>query len=130
MKDNPKSIPGRKKFAFSVMPFNVLVEVSLAMLEGALKYGRFNWRTGPPIRVSDYLDALMRHVTAYAEGQDIDPDSGRHHLVKAAATLFVLIDSILCGRVVDDRAPPASADCAWIDEANTAAAGLREKHSQ
>ncbi|MFN7882785.1 MAG: dATP/dGTP diphosphohydrolase domain-containing protein, partial [bacterium] len=41
---NPKDAVGTKKVSFSVLPWRVLVNVALAMMEGALKYGRHNYR--------------------------------------------------------------------------------------
>lgn len=47
----------------------------------------------------------MRHLMAWWEGQDFDPDSGMNHIVKAITSLVVLRDAMLQGKVEDDRAP-------------------------
>ena len=57
------------------------------------------------MKVSVYYDAAMRHLMSYWEGEDIDPDSGLPHIVKAIACLFVLRDSMLLGNYTDDRPP-------------------------
>jgi hypothetical protein len=44
---NPKDVIGSKKPAMSVIPAGVLFEVGLAMMEGAAKYGRHNFRATP-----------------------------------------------------------------------------------
>lgn len=129
MSENPKAAPGRRKFDFSVLPFRVIAELSVAMLEGALKYGRFNWRTCEPILVSTYIAALNRHITCFVEGENIDPDSGRHHLIKAMATLVVLFDAWLFGNVVDDR-PPPQPNQDWQAELNEATTALRERYPE
>lgn len=72
---NPKISVGVAKVPFSTLPTQVMAEVGLAMMEGALKYGRHNYRKAG-CRASVYYDAAMRHLTSYWEGQDIDPDSG------------------------------------------------------
>lgn len=100
----PKSEVGSKKVNWSALPFDVLAEVSLAMVEGAVKYGRHDYRV-MKCPHSDYFDATMRHQTAWFEGQDIDPDSGRHHIDKAIASLIVLRASMLAGTDIDDRPP-------------------------
>jgi len=41
---NPKDACGTKKVPFSVLPWQVLAEIGLALLEGARKYGRHNYR--------------------------------------------------------------------------------------
>lgn len=102
---NPKDIVGSKKPPLSAVPFPVLYEVGAGMLEGALKYGRHNYRS-IGVRSSIYFDAAMRHLVDWWEGQSIDPDSGIHHVSKAIATLMVLRDAQLRGLCTDDRPPP------------------------
>lgn len=112
-----------------------MAEVGLAMLEGALKYGRHNYRT-VGVRASVYYDALLRHVTQWWEGQDIDEESGLSHLVKAIACLVVLRDSQLMGNWSDDRPPRYRSDSAcgetakWVKELNEKAASLIEKYPE
>ena len=122
---NPKDAIGIKKVPFSTVPAPVIAEVGLAMLEGACKYGRHNYRA-IGVRSSVYYDALLRHMSAWWEGQDIDPDSGLSHLVKAMACLVVLRDAELIGKMVDDR-PPKHEDN-WQKILNDKAAELLEKY--
>lgn len=119
---NPKDAVGSKKVSMSHVPASVMLEVSLAMQEGAGKYGSFNW-ADKPIRVRAYYDALMRHMAAWIEGEDTDPDSGLPHVVKALATLVVLRDAQRRGKVIDDR-PPASPP--FMAEMNEHAARLSQ----
>lgn len=122
---NPKDAVGTSKVPMSTVPGPVMMEVGLAMLEGARKYGRHNYRAYGA-RGSVYYDAAMRHILAWWEGQDIDPDSGLSHISKCIATLVVMRDTMINGKLVDDR-PPASKD-GWIDELNKAAAKIIEKY--
>jgi len=101
---NPKNSLGIKKAPLSTMPTGPMYEVALAMLEGARKYGRHNYRV-MGVKASVYYDAAMGHMTAFWEGEDIDTDSGLHHLAKAQACLAVLRDSMMMGNWVDDRPP-------------------------
>ena len=103
---NPKDAVGVSKAPLSTVPANVLAELGVAMMEGALKYGRHNYRHAG-VRASVYYDALMRHMMAWWEGEDIDPDSGVPHIVKAIATLVVLRDADYRGMLEDDRPPRA-----------------------
>ena len=104
---NPKDTVGVRKTPLSTLPFRVLWLVGLAMLEGALKYGRHNYR-GVGVRASVYFDAVVaRHLGPWWEGEDIDPDSGLSHIDKALAALMVMRDSMLQGNFVDDRPPCA-----------------------
>lgn len=118
---NPKDMIGTRKTPFSTLPMRVLWRVGLAMLEGALKYGRHNYRVAG-VRASVYFDAVVaRHLTLWWEGQDIDPDSKLHHVDKAIAGLMVLRDSMLEGNFVDDRPPASNIE---IDELNAHASML------
>ncbi|AGS82458.1 hypothetical protein PBI_REDNO2_159 [Mycobacterium phage Redno2] len=123
---NPKDAIGIAKVPFSTVPAQVIAEVGLAMMEGGLKYGRFNFRVSG-VRATVYYDAALRHLTAWYEGQDIDPDSGLPHLVKAIACFVVLRDSQIQGNWVDDR-PPKSPNDNWVAELNAKAATLLEKY--
>lgn len=106
---NPKDAVGSKKPPLSCVPMNVVQEAGVAMLEGAVKYGRHNWRSSG-VRSSIYFDATMRHLLAWWEGEDVDPDSGLSHVTKAIASLLVLRDAQLSGTVVeDDRPTPGGA---------------------
>ena len=126
MKDtNPKDAVGIRKSPLSALPIRVLWRVGLAMLEGALKYGRHNYRAAG-VRASVYFDASLRHKFAWWEGEDIDSDSLLHHLDKELACLMVLRDSILQGNWVDDRPPRATTDMA---EMHAHASNLIDMHA-
>ena len=101
---NPKDALGIKKAPASTLPTGPMYEVALAMLEGARKYGRHNYRT-LGVKASVYYDAALRHLTDWWEGEDIDEASGIHHLMKAAACLFIVRDSMLMENWIDDRPP-------------------------
>jgi len=111
---NPKDALGARKPPLSTLSMPVLFECGNAMLEGACKYGRHNYRV-IGVRASVYFDAAHRHLAAYWEGEDIDPDSGVHHVTKAIATLMVLRDAMLQDKVHDDRPPRSQED--WMESA-------------
>ncbi len=121
---NPKDAIGIAKVPMSTMSGPVMMEVGLAMMEGALKYGRHNFRDAG-VRASVYFDALMRHAWSWWEGEDIDPDSQLNHITKAISTLMVLRDSMITGNWVDDRPPKVQEG--WIQEYNKKAKMLLEK---
>jgi hypothetical protein len=122
---NPKDAMGIKKVPMSTVPAPVLAEIGVGMLEGALKYGRHNYRA-IGVRASVYYDATMRHVMLFWEGEDTDPHSGLSHLSKAIASLVVLRDAMIRDNWTDDR-PPSSAP-GWLDLLNEKAAALIEKY--
>lgn len=101
---NPKDAIGIRKVPMSVVPSGVLMDLALAMLEGASKYGRHNYRVAG-VRASVYYDAAIGHLMDWWEGDDIDADSGLSHVTKAMASLAVLRDAMLQGKLTDDRPP-------------------------
>jgi len=121
---NPKDFVGASKAPLSTVSRRVMHELGLAMLEGECKYWRHNYRAAP-VRAMIYLDALDRHLSAWIEGQDTDPDSGLSHLVKAMACLAIMRDAQLYGSLIDDR-PPAQADPNWMAALNTKAREIIE----
>jgi hypothetical protein len=102
---NPKDSVGAAKLPLHLWPLTATAAGCLGLLEGKMKYGRANWRA-IPIQASIYKDALDRHMGAWFEGEDIDPDSGLPHLWKALSCLAVLVDAEIAGNVIDDRCYP------------------------
>lgn len=111
---NPKDAIGCAKPPLSCVPMNVVLEIGAGMLEGSCKYGRHNYREAG-VRSSIYFDATMRHLIAWWEGEDIDPDSGLSHITKALASLVVLRDAQMNGMVANDDRPPRLASD-WMDK--------------
>jgi len=102
---NPKDAVGSKKVPMSRVPVAPLLEVAASLHEGHVKgYRGHNWRIAG-VRASIYYDAAHRHLMAWWEGQDIDPDSGLSHISKAIAGLFVLRDAMIHDNWTDDRPP-------------------------
>lgn len=99
---NPKDAIGSTKLPVHLFPFSAIAYGCIGLLNGALKYGRMNWRAAG-IRPTVYFDALNRHMNAWMEGEEVDPDDKVHHLMAAQATLAILIDAHASGTMVDDR---------------------------
>ena len=112
---NPKDAVGTGKWRqFSVLPMAVIWELAVALLEGARKYGRHNYRDAG-VRASVYVDAAVGHIGQFWEGEDIDADSGLSHITKAIASLVVMRDSMIRGNWVDDRPPAIDMDALRTD---------------
>ena len=99
---NPKDAIGSDKVPMHLWPKTASVLGAMALLDGALKYGRSNWRA-VGIRASIYYDAIDRHMTAWFEGEDIDPDSGLPHMAHVLAGAAIIVDAIAADRFRDDR---------------------------
>lgn len=124
---NPKDALAIGKAPLSCVPVNVIADLGVAMLEGSLKYGRYNYRESD-VRASVYFDAAVRHLFAWWEGEDIDPDSGMSHVIKAMASLTVLRDGMQQPGFTDDR--PKQHTKLKYRELNKLAAALIEKHGR
>ena len=125
---NPKDAIGSLKVPISTVPAQIIAELGLALLEGAIKYRRHNYRIAG-VRSSVYYDAAMRHMMAWWEGEDIDPDSGLSHVTKAMASLTVLRDAMLQEMLTDDRPPPVK-DTGWVAKFNELAKKVLGKYKE
>lgn len=64
---------------WSLLPIGEIEKVVEILTFGAKKYGRNNWQdleNGS----ERYYAALMRHLSAWLQGEDNDPESGMSHL--------------------------------------------------
>lgn len=107
MELNPKDSIGRAKAPLSLNPLSAAIEQALAHHLGNRDYGPRNWR-GAPVSASVYIDAALRHIAAWYEGEERDPD-GLHNLGAVMACCAILIDAKEYGTLQDDR-PAHSAD--------------------
>jgi hypothetical protein len=99
---NPKDLLGISKVSMTKVSPIALAHEALAMMDGAEKYGPYNWRDNKVI-ASIYVDALMRHVWAWFDGEETAQDSGVHHLGHARACLNILLDAQATDCLHDDR---------------------------
>lgn len=99
--ENPKDMVGSTKLPLHLWPTTATAMGSVALLNGALKYGRSNWRK-VGVRASIYVDACQRHLAAWFEGSECD-EEGVPHLASALACLAILVDCDAAGKLRDDR---------------------------
>lgn len=71
------------------------------LMHGAKKYTPDNWKEGYPIRRT--FSSLMRHMTAFMDGEDIDPESGESHLGHAMCNLLFMQYMLKNKPEFDDR---------------------------
>jgi len=100
--NNPKTAFGIKKPSNSFTPLGALRALGQVMEFGAKKYGRFNWR-GTKVASSVYYNAATRHLNAWFEGEDIDPESGFPHLAHVMACAAIILDADEHKMQIDDR---------------------------
>lgn len=102
---NPKDAIGRAKVDLSLIPAPALLHEAAAFMDGAAKYGPYNWRDNK-VAAMVYIAACMRHINQWVSGEAAAGDSLVHHLGHARACLGIILDAQAAGKLVDDR-PPA-----------------------
>lgn len=88
----------------SLLSRHALEETSRALDFGAKKYSAHNWRKG--FAWSRNLDAALRHIHAFQEGEDKDPESGISHLAHAMCNIMFLLEFEKTHPELDDRWKP------------------------
>jgi hypothetical protein len=99
---NPKDLVGRLKPPMHLIPAVANVLESQVFGLGSVKYGPYNWREHS-VAASVYIAAMYRHVAAWFDGEESDPESAITHLAHARACLAIILDAQSCGKLVDDR---------------------------
>ena len=88
-------VQGRKfdqgKPRYGLLPPLALQEMARVLTHGAKKYDAGNWKHVPDSK-RRYFDAAQRHLWAWKEGEQIDPESGKHHLAHALCCLTFLYE--------------------------------------
>lgn len=77
------------KLRYSLIPPEMTKSLAEVLTYGAKKYKPNNWQ-----QVDDksrYEDALYRHLEAYRSGEQVDPESGLHHLAHAMTNVGFLL---------------------------------------
>jgi hypothetical protein len=97
------------KFDTNKLPLNLLSteamnQTAAVLAFGAQKYAAHNWRAG--FAWSRPLAAAMRHITAFNDGEDCDPESGLSHLAHAACCIMFLLEFEKTHPHLDDRYKP------------------------
>jgi hypothetical protein len=97
------------KFDDDKPPMNLLSREALeqtakVMAFGKEKYDAHNWRKG--FAWSRPLSAAMRHLMAFNDGEDKDPESGLSHLAHAACCIMFLLEFEKTHQELDDRFKP------------------------
>ena len=101
---DPKASQAVQKPQLQLIPPALNEETAKALMRGAKKYGFFNWRENK-VEMMTYLGAMKRHIDCLIEGEDIDPDTGAHHLGCVAAGCGIVLDARKHGTLVDNRPP-------------------------
>lgn len=105
---NPKQIFGNKKPPLMQLPLVAVIHASMAHYDGELKYGFRNWREHP-VEALTYLNAAMRHLQLWTEGEEYARDTGVNNLGSVIACCAILLDAQLNHALIDNRSKSSSA---------------------
>jgi hypothetical protein len=76
-------------------------QLSQVLTFGAMKYDAHNWRHG--LQYSRLIAAALRHIHAFNDGEDLDPESGLPHPAHAMCCLMFLLGTMAHRSDMDDR---------------------------
>jgi hypothetical protein len=102
LEDNPKKAFGDKKPGLHLNPLSAAIAQWEAQFDGALKYGEVNWRE-QPVEAMTYIDAAMRHLRLYENGEKYARDTKVQNLGAVMACCAILIDAELHDTLIDNR---------------------------
>jgi hypothetical protein len=92
---------GQKSVRLHAVPREALWELGRVYAFGEEKYDDYNFRRGYNWSLS--YDALIRHLTLFWDGEDVDAESKLHHMAHVVWHGICLLFFSLRGRGTDDR---------------------------
>jgi hypothetical protein len=89
------------KVPLELLPTEALREVAKVLAWGAKTYDRWNWKKG--MKWSRLAGAAKRHLYAWLEREEKDPETGLSHLAHLGCCTLFLLTYELLGIGEDDR---------------------------
>lgn len=94
------------KAPMSLLSHEALHQTAMVLEFGRQKYAAHNWRNG--FEWSRPLSAALRHLTAFVDGEDKDPESGLSHLAHAMCCVMFVLEFEKTHPELDDRWKPTN----------------------
>ncbi len=88
MKSDGKNDDGKLKW--HLLPMREVEQIAKVITFGHTKYGSNTWQKVPDGR-DRCFSAMMRHISSWAQGAQLDSESGIHHLAHAACNCLFLM---------------------------------------
>lgn len=85
----------------SMLPRSAKIGIARAFMYGAKKYGRNNYKAG--MNWTRLIAAADRHLSAFADKENLDEESNLNHLFHLGACVMMLIEYYEKGLGTDDR---------------------------
>lgn len=91
------------KTRVDLLPVDPLTEIADVFGFGATKYFANSYRSGETVVWSRTYGSILRHLFAFWNGEDKDPESGKSHLAHAGTQLMILMEHTRHNPEKDDR---------------------------
>lgn len=91
------------KVRVDLLPIVPMMQVANVFGFGAKKYFANSYRQGETVAWSRTYGSILRHLFAFWQGEDTDPESGLPHLAHAGTQLFILMEHTAHNKDKDDR---------------------------
>ena len=106
MKNKTKSSKGSIRYnkgkpEMSQLSPEFLLDLADVMTQGEGKYPKYNWTKGS--NYSTAFDSCMRHLLKFQNGENMDDETGKSHILHAACNLMFLYHSFKHHKDLDDR---------------------------
>lgn len=79
------------KTDWSLVPWDSVEEIVKVLEFGKVKYAAWNWSSNGGFKYMRVFNSTMRHLLAWARGEDKDPESGLSHISHAACNLLFIL---------------------------------------
>ena len=102
------------KLKWSLVSWKALAPMVKVLMFGAEKYDDHNWKKG--LKYTQVCESLQRHLNAFIEGEDNDPESKLAHVGHILCNAMFLSYMFLFRKDLDDRYidPNFKKDCCAI----------------
>lgn len=89
------------KLRWSLVSWKALEPMVRVLMFGADKYSPNNWKNG--LKYSEIIESLQRHLNAFVEGENDDPESKLNHVGHILCNAMFLSYMYLFKKDMDDR---------------------------
>jgi len=84
----------KDKTRMDLLPPKALEGIAKIFTFGAKKYNDYNYKNGDGLDWDRPYAAMIRHLNAWNDGEDLDPETGQSHLYHAGCCIMMLIDLV------------------------------------